>query len=467
MTYSYIFFGYTNIGDNMKNISIWKDTVRKKKFPVLDKDMDVDVLIVGGGVTGVNTLYSLRNSGLNVVLVEQGSVGMSTTANSTAKINFLQNDLLDKIKDNFGGDTLEVYLFSQLEAIDMIKDVIQKEKIDCDLEQVKTYLYTNKKYEISKIKMLERILNKMHIETFQDTSSLVESKYMIRTRDTYTFHPIKYIYGLLKTRKFSVYENTPVKKLERIRDGYLCSAGHYKIKAKWVVLATHYPHFLFPYLFPFKASVEKSYLSATSHKCDDISLISYSNPFVSIRNYKDFLLYLSNSHLVNSDTDDKINYKGLLNKLNDLGFNPDYLWSNSDVLTSDGLPYIGKIDKRLLIATGYNTWGFTNSFLAGQILSDIILGNKNKYKELFSPKRLNFSKTFGVITNTYNSLSGYVQGYVSTNKTNYKCTHLGCHLIYNNIEDTYDCPCHGSRFSKDGIVLQAPANKNIDVNTKK
>ena len=90
MTYSYIFFGYTNIGDNMKNISIWKDTVRKKKFPVLDKDLDVDVLIVGGGVTGVNTLYSLRNSGLKVVLVEQNSVGMSTTANSTAKINLIK-----------------------------------------------------------------------------------------------------------------------------------------------------------------------------------------------------------------------------------------------------------------------------------------------------------------------------------------------------------------------------------------
>ena len=138
--YKIIFFSNTSNGDIMKNYSIWKDFVNIKSYPKLENNMEVDVLIIGGGITGISTLYNLSKGKMNVILVEQGSIGMSTTSNSTGKLTFLQNDLLDKIRNNFNGDTLKLYLDSQIDAIKMIVNIIKKEKINCDLSMVDSIL---------------------------------------------------------------------------------------------------------------------------------------------------------------------------------------------------------------------------------------------------------------------------------------------------------------------------------------
>ena len=207
-------------------------------------------------------------------------------------------------------------------------------------------------------------------------------------------------------------------------------------------------------LFPIKVSLEKSYLSASIKKMDFISLISYSYPFISIRTYKDYLIYLSNSHILNKDIDDKKNFSELLKKVNDLNLNPRYLWSNIDVITVDGLPYIGRIKDNMLIATGYNTWGLITGFMSGSIISDIINNKKNKYIDLFNPNRSSFSYIRGYFKNIINNIVGYIKGIksnvaivkidnkkvlsVGNNKVLKKCPHIGCGLYYNEIEKTRD-----------------------------
>ena len=138
-------------------------------------------------------------------------------------------------------------------------------------------------------------------------------------------------------------------------------------------------------------------------KCEDVSLISYSNPFVSIRNYQDYIIYLSNSHNVTSDVNDGKHFDELLKKVNDLKISPSYLWSNIDVMTNDGLPYVGEIQDRMYIGTGYNTWGLANGVMAGKILSDSILKRDNEYRELFSPKRINISQVSGIFVDSFRS----------------------------------------------------------------
>lgn len=468
----------------MKNISIWIDTVNKTKYPKLNENKEVDVLIIGGGITGASTLYNLKDSNLKVMLVEQNEIGKSVTGKSTGKLNYLQNNLLDKIRNSFGDKKASLYLKSQKDAIKMITDIIEKEKIDCDLERVDSYLYTNKKEEISKIKDLQRFLKKNNIKTIKDKSKLVKNKYMIKVEDTYMFHPIKYVLGLLKDTKYPVYENTSIKEITKEGDHYICRTDKYKIKTKWVVIASHYPYFIFPFLFPIKASIEKSYLSASKKKEKPISLISYSKPFISIRTYKDYLIYLSNSHSVEKDTSDLNNFDELKKKISDLKLKPSYLWSNMDVMTNDGLPYIGRIKDRILIGTGYNTWGLTNGPLAGKILSDIIEGKENEYIELFNPKRFNLNQFIGFIVDTFKSIIGYIKGFnVKNDKVSYEtingksstiyedeekkhtvcstCPHAGCKLLLNETEKTWDCPCHGSRFDIDGKCISGPANKDI------
>ena len=464
----------------IKNISIWKDTVKIKEYPKLNEDQEVDVLIIGGGLTGISTLYNLQNSNLRVMLVEQNRIGQGVTANSTGKLSFLQNDLLDKIRKSFNDEVASLYLKSQITAINKVVEVINKEKIACDLETVDSILYTKKEDEIAKIKDLETFLKSNNVKVESAKSNLVESIYMIKVENTYTFHPLKFLNGLLKNNKYPIYENTSIQKITEEDGYYLCHTNDYVIKTKWVVLASHYPYFIFPFLTPLKVSLEKSYLSASSYKGDKVSLISYSKPFISIRNYKDNLLYLSNSHDVNKDVASTKNYEELTKKLHDLNLKPKYLWSNIDLITTDGLPYIGAIKDHMLMGTGYNTWGLASSYLAGTILSDIINGKDNEYIKLFSPKRLNMSNVCGGISNIGKSIEGYINGLANKSdnvtyewvdakkiailgdtKVYHSCPHLGCKLIFNEIEQTWDCPCHGSRFSASGKCISGPANKDI------
>ena len=117
----------------MKNISIWKDSIKLKKFNKLESDKSVDVLIIGGGITGISTLYHLLDSNKRIILVEQNKIGFSTTGNSTGKLNYLQNDLIDKIKDNYNDSFALNYINSQIDTISEMVNLIKKNKIDCYL----------------------------------------------------------------------------------------------------------------------------------------------------------------------------------------------------------------------------------------------------------------------------------------------------------------------------------------------
>ena len=443
----------------MKNYSIWQDNVMVKHFLKLNQDISCDVLIIGGGLTGISTLYHMKKMNFKTILVEQGRVGMSTTSRSTGKLSYLQNDLINKIRVSVGDDDAKLYLKSQIEAINLVKSIIKKEKIDCDLTKVNSMLFTNKREEVKLLQELKSFLDSCGIKTYETNSDLVKSKYMFEVDNTYLIHPLKLISGLVNNLS-NIYENTSIKKIKKVDDSYLCYADKFIIKSKYVIIASHYPFFNIPYLFPIKAHLEKSYLSCSSYKHDKVSLISYSNPFISIRTYQDNLIYLSNSHVINKDTCDKHNFNELIKKISNLSLVPSYLWSNTDIITNDGLPYIGKIDKNMLIATGYNTWGLSTSILAGKILCDILLNKVNDYITLFDPKRNNFEQIIGGVGNIYKNFNGYVNGFIKS-KNRITCPHMGCKLIYNEIEKSFDCPCHGSRFNKIGEVIMSPANKKI------
>ncbi len=449
----------------MKNYSIWQDIVNDNNYNELLNDISVDVLIIGGGITGISTLYHLKDSKLNVLLVEQNKIGMSTTSRSTGKLSYLQNDLIDKIRISCGDDEAINYVKAQIEAIKLLKNTIKGEKINCDLKEVNSKLYTNQDNEIKDLKDLTNFLSKCNIEVSISNSNLVKSKYMIEVENTYLIHPMKFIVSLAKKLN-NIHENTSINKIIEKDNYYLCYTDKIKIKAKYVVIASHYPYFNLPFVFPIKGTLEKSYLSASKYSGDNISLISYASPFISIRSYKEYLLYLSNSHAINKNICDKKNFLELIKKINDLKLKPDYLWSNTDIMTNDGLPYIGEIKKNMLIGTGYNTWGLTNGFLAGKIISDIILRRNNPYIDLFNPLRSNLEQIIGGVVSSYKSISGYING-IMKSKNKIKCSHMGCKLIYNEVENTYDCPCHGSRFNRNGEVIMAPANKNINLSNKK
>ena len=476
----------------MKNISIWKDKSKKiMNYKSLDKDIECDVLIIGGGITGISTLYNLNNSNLDVVLVEQNKIGMGVTSNSTGKLSYLQDSIYNKIINRYDEKMAGRYLKSQKDAIEMVVDIIKKEKIDCDLEKSKSYLYTNKDNEIDNIKKLKTFLIDNGVKVVDEHFSLVESKYMISVSNTYLFNPLKFVRGLANVIDNSkIYENTSIIKCERNDLGYVCYTNSNIIRCKYVVIASHYPYFNLPYLFPIKGSLEKSYIGSGKKKMENVSLISYSNPYISIRNYKDYMIYLSNSHIISNDTNDEKHFLELEKKIKDMNVNIEYLWSNIDIMTNDSIPYIGRINNNLFIGTGYNAWGLANGVLAGYIISKLIKDFTTGYEDLFDPLRKIKGNTLEILKNSYYNAMGMINGMINKSdkiscdtfmgkiiyiykddnkeyRVYSKCPHMGCSLIFNEIEKTWDCPCHGSRFDLSGKCISGPSNKDITVkNTK-
>lgn len=161
----------------MKKHSIWQENVNIKHFPKLNNNIICDVLIIGGGLTGISTLYHLTNTKLKVMLVEQGRVGMSTTSRSTGKLSYLQNDLIDKIRMSVGDNDARVYIKSQIDAINLTTKIIKKENIDCELEKVNSKLYTNKDDEVKIMKDLKTFLESCNIKVMESSSNLVKYKF--------------------------------------------------------------------------------------------------------------------------------------------------------------------------------------------------------------------------------------------------------------------------------------------------
>lgn len=491
------------IGDTMKKMSLWLDGEKDSHIMELNKNINTDVLIIGGGITGMTTAYQLINSNLKVVLIDQNLIGHGVSSKTTGKLNYLQENIYTSIKNTFSVNEAELYLKAQLEAIQHVNEIINTNHIKCNFEWVQSYLFTDKDSEIPTIKREKKLLEQMgiNVKEHQNIEPNLKCKYAISVQDTAVFHPIKYLYALKKIcikNKIDIYENTQALKINIIKDGFIVETDkEFKIKAKKIVVANHYPFFILPFFMPIKTYIEKSYISASPvTETKSKTYITSSYPCKSIRYHQDkangYMIYLNGSHTICNKLNEKQNFDNLIQEANKLNLEPLYIWANDDLMTSDKLPFIGCIndEKSLFIGTGYNTWGMTNGTIAGIILSDLIQNKKNIYTKLFNPNRkFNFAKAKQYPINLYNNISGFYKSKISKNKNWYsdkikfktidgkklaiytdnkgehivynKCPHMGCSLIFNEVEHTWDCPCHASRFDIDGTCIKGPSTYNI------
>ena len=240
----------------MKNYSIWNEE-QTEILPKISEDKKVDILIIGGGLTGVSLLYQLKDSKFKTILVEKNICGRGVTSKSTAKITYLQDLLVTDFKDE---KTASLYLKSQQEAIKEIKKMITKEKIDCDFEKSPSYLFTNDSANIQKLERQYLFLKENHIEVKKEKLEKIPNKFALKVEDTYLFHPLKYLFNLKRILKDFIYENSPVKKIQKVKNGYVVSIGKYQIFCSKIVIATHYPYFLKPLFFPLNNQVETSFI---------------------------------------------------------------------------------------------------------------------------------------------------------------------------------------------------------------
>ena len=336
----------------METKSIWEKYSKKTEIKILKNNLDIDVAIVGGGMTGLSTGYFLKNSNLKACIFERGKIAEEITSKTTGKITFLQENILTEIENIYSRNRAEKYYKSQKCAIELINNIIEENNIECDLKKVDSYCFATNKSDIKKIRREENILKSFgeEVESIKKLPDGLEVDYGIKVSNTFVFNPIKYLYAIKKRIKddINIYENSKVTKIEKQDNNYILTINNYKVRAKKVVIASHYPYFLFPYLMPLKCSLEKSYIGVfkTVEKCD-FSAISYSNPVLSLRYLEEkeekYKFILTNSHNISVKPNEKENFSKLKSK------NPSYLWSNIDIITKDYMPYIGEIDKNLFI----------------------------------------------------------------------------------------------------------------------
>lgn len=492
----------------MDNRSIWENIKEKEKTKKIEenKNIDTDILIIGGGIAGMSTAYFLMNSNKKIILIDKGSIGMGITCKTTAKLNYLQGIIYQQLEKSFNKKVSKLYWDSQMEAIELIKKIIEKERINCDLEKCNSFIFTKEDKGIEKIKKEKEILESFGVKC-KEVSSLpihFPIKYGIAVPETYTFHPLKYIEGLKKIvkKKINIYENTIALEITKEQNTWITKTNLGTITSKYVVVACHYPFFLFPGLIPIKTYIKREYVNASKFDLSGspFTAISIDSTLHSIRFYQNYIIYGSNQHRLTNKIRYQDNYeKSKYDFKRLLSRKPEYTWMNQDIMSNDNLPIIGIMDKKkpnLLIATAFGSWGMTNGTIAGKVLSDIILEKSNKYIALFQPQRINatniiqsiigalhYSKVYAQTTIKKNPIFENNQVYIikingkyygvyydeqgEKHIVDHKCPHMKCNLVFNNQEKTWDCPCHGSRFDIDGNVIEGPSNHSIHINFEK
>lgn len=494
--------------------SFWIETTNKTNYPKLKKDINVDVCIVGGGIVSAITAYLLADSGLNICILEKDRVCTGVTANTTGKITSQHGLFYNYLENNFSINFAKEYLQSNEEAISLIKNIVEKENIDCDFEIQDSYVFTTSKQEVSKIRDEVETVKKLGLNAEYLTKIPLPIKDIlaaIKFPNQAQFHARKYtlkLFDIISKKGVNIFENSKVIDIKHNEDSYSIYTDSSVVKSKFLVMTTHYPIKNFPGFYFLKMYQSKSYAIAVDTKEDLFSgmYINSWDPVISFRTapYNDsrLLIVVGSDHKTGA-TDIKIEdrFRNLENYIRSIYPNMEvkYRWSTEDCISLDKVPYIGEFSnlyKNMYIATGFKKWGMTSSHVAGKIISDKILGKEPKYAEIYKATRLEPIKnikefgnmlkesTYSLVINkikpALNSLddipngNGGIVNYNNDKIGVYKddsgkifavkpiCKHLGCELSWNNLEKTWDCPCHGSRYDYTGKIITEPTKKNLD-----
>ncbi len=443
-------------------------------------DMSADVAIIGGGLVGITLGYLLKKEGLRVVIIEAGKLATGVTGHTTAKITSQHSLIYDQIKKQQGEELSMQYAQANEFAIGAIEKIALENNIECDYIHQPAYVYTLLDEYIAKLADETAAASSFGIKACltDDTPLPFKVKAAMRFDGQAMFHPRKYLLPLAATIPgdgSAIFENT---RAVDLHEGSTCSVileNGGKISAPIVVLATHYPFYdrhgmYFGRLYPVRSYVLGLYIR---EDFPDGMYINAESPSRSLRWQPDegrkLVLAGGEHHKQGHESDTWKRYENLLDFAREV-FTVEsvcYRWSAHDYKSMDDLPYAGYLTKEkqnIFVATGYRKWGMTNSTASAFIIKDLILRRENPWAQVYSPSRSTAgSSVKNIIIENADTAANFIAGHLSGHPN---CSHLGCALKWNDAERSWDCPCHGSRFSEDGSILSGPAVKPIKTDSE-
>ena len=477
----------------MQTESIWQKTAEGKGFASLQESISCEACVIGGGMAGVLTAYFLKQKGVDVILLEASSIGSGQTKNTTAKITAQHGLKYAHLIHEFGIEAARQYASLNQEAILDYERIIKNHQIACDFEKCSSYLYTLEEEE--RVKAEYHAAKEAGLPAYltDETPLPFSVKMAMVFTDQARFHPLKFLYALADNIK--VYENTRVLTVE----DHVVKTENGEVRANHIVFACHYPFINVPGFYFAKQHQARSYAVALAHApiLEGIFFSADQNGF-SLRNYQDFLLLGGGAHRTGEN--EKGGRYALLEAKAKEWFPACSIaarWSAQDCMPVGAVPYIGRYAESKpywYVATGFGKWGMTSSMCAARVITGLILGEQEERGEVFDISRAklafaddyaaeglqavkNLSKELFSIPETYtNDLKKGESGvfvyhgvkagvYRDENGELFaidtKCPHMGCQLTWNADEKSWDCPCHGSRFTYKGELIDGPAQTDL------
>lgn len=427
--------------------SLWAET-KLPRFSALQGDLHTDVLVIGGGMAGLLCAYGLQNAGVNVVLVEADRICGGVTSRTTAKITSQHGLIYAKRLHDLGSERSKLYLQANEEAVRQYAALCKQ--IPCHFESQSAYVYA-----LHDRKALEQEIHALHRlgypAVWKEALPLpFQTVGAVKFKRQAQFHPLEFAGHI--TKGLTIFENSPVRRL----DGTIAHTDTGRILAKKVIVATHFPFLNRHGSYFLKLYQQRSYVLALENTDFPGGMyIGAEENSLSFRGYDGLLLLGGGGHRTGKKGDGWSTLSDFAQRAYPAAAEVAR-WATQDCMSLDGMPYIGPYSKstpNLFVATGFHKWGMTGSMVAANILTDLVLEKENIYAPLFSPSRS--------ILKPQLAINGLESALNLMRPTVPRCPHLGCALMWNKAERSWDCPCHGSRFSENGQLLDGPAQQGL------
>ena len=428
--------------------SIWQESAKEVHFAPLQGNKSTDVLIIGGGIAGILCAYHLQQAGVDCTLVEATRICGGVTKYTTAKITLLHGMIYDDMIRRFGVEKARLYVEAQSKAGRTYAALCKR--IDCDFEMRDSVVYTLS--DRQKAEREVQALRRLGVDAaLSDAHELpIRVAGAVRVPSQAQFHPLKFLYAIAKD--LPIYEQTKVMEL---RPGKAIT-NRGTVTFKKLIIATHFPIDNKHGAYFLKLYQHRSYVLALKNATGlDGMYVDESDTGLSFRSHKDLLLLGGGGHRTGKSG-------GCWQELESFAKkhypNAEIVgkWATQDCVTLDDIPYIGQYARstpNVFVATGFCKWGMTNAMVAAEILCDLVRSKTDQYAKVFSPSRTVLRPQLAV--NALESTIGLLTPTVP------RCPHLGCALQYNRAEHTWDCPCHGSRFTERGELIDNPATDDL------